>query len=241
MLQTKGGTGQDAASDSSSSTTFYLWALSVFVNSLYSFWWDVTNDWGLEMLTWDAWSATPSLLTEGVRSLHKRSTSAMPRLTKGHGSGAGASPQLGVRTLNGHLSANGPLSSTTLSASSLSGHGRKESYFLRAPEQAMLFPPLVYQLAVTCDLLLRFAWSLKLSSHLHHIIELESTAFYLEALEIVRRWMWTYLRVEWEACKRRSWDAEDSMESLTLSTLRSDAHAAAAPRNGDAQRQHHLD
>ncbi|KAI6169455.1 EXS-domain-containing protein [Pisolithus thermaeus] len=29
---------------------FRLWLVAVVVNSLYSFWWDVTNDWGLELL-----------------------------------------------------------------------------------------------------------------------------------------------------------------------------------------------
>lgn len=35
----------------SSMTLFRLWLLSVLVNSLYSFWWDVTNDWGLHLLS----------------------------------------------------------------------------------------------------------------------------------------------------------------------------------------------
>ena len=31
--------------------------LAVLVNSLYSFWWDVTNDWGLSLLTKNGWSS----------------------------------------------------------------------------------------------------------------------------------------------------------------------------------------
>ncbi|KAG9316290.1 EXS family-domain-containing protein [Chiua virens] len=29
---------------------FRLWLMSVAINSLYSFWWDLTNDWGLDLL-----------------------------------------------------------------------------------------------------------------------------------------------------------------------------------------------
>ncbi|PWN51523.1 EXS-domain-containing protein, partial [Violaceomyces palustris] len=58
--------------------------------------------------------------------------------------------------------------------------------------------PWVYKLAIALDLVLRFMWSLKLSSHLHQMVELESGVFVLEALEIFRRWCWVFLRVEWE-------------------------------------------
>jgi hypothetical protein len=52
------------------------------------------------------------------------------------------------------------------------------------------------------DLILRFTWSLKLSSHLHTIAEIESGVFMMEALELLRRWMWVFVRVEWEAVKQ---------------------------------------
>ena len=67
----------------------------------------------------------------------------------------------------------------------------------------MLFPdPFVYYLFILLDLVLRFTWSLKLSSHLHTISEIESGVFIMEALELGRRWMWVFLRVEWEEVKR---------------------------------------
>lgn len=214
---------------------FYLWIGSVFINSFYSFWWDVTNDWGLEMLKWETWANTPSLVMRGVHSIHRRNTSAMPAYlstARNRRASDTSSTTVVNETANGIPNGaherTSQHSNDTLrpgdSASNYTSHSRKKSYFLRPPEYVMLFPPIVYQLAVTSDLILRFAWSLKLSSHLHHIIELESTAFYLEALEILRRWGWSYLRIEWEACKRRTWESEGSMESLTLSTLRSDSH-----------------
>jgi hypothetical protein len=50
--------------------------------------------------------------------------------------------------------------------------------------------------------MLRATWSLKLSSHLHTIAEIESGVFMMEALELLRRWMWVFVRVEWEAVKQ---------------------------------------
>jgi hypothetical protein len=66
----------------------------------------------------------------------------------------------------------------------------------------LLFPdPLVYHLAIAIDFILRFTWSLKLSSHLHTVSEIESGVFMMEALELFRRWMWVFLRTEWEVVK----------------------------------------
>lgn len=55
----------------------------------------------------------------------------------------------------------------------------------------------VYYLAIVIDLVLRFTWSLKLSSKLHTISEIESGVFMMEVLELLRRWMWVFLRMEW--------------------------------------------
>lgn len=62
--------------------------------------------------------------------------------------------------------------------------------------------PLVYYIAISLNLVLRLTWSLKLSSHLHSVAELESGVFLLEALELIRRWVWVFFRVEWEAVKK---------------------------------------
>jgi hypothetical protein len=67
---------------------------------------------------------------------------------------------------------------------------------------SLLLPdPMIYYICVIIDLLLRFTWSLKLSSHLHHLHDIESGIYLLEALELARRWMWVFLRVEWENVK----------------------------------------
>jgi hypothetical protein len=44
-------------------------------------------------------------------------------------------------------------------------------------------------------------WSIKLSSHLHSQTEGSVVIFWLEMAEMVRRWMWVFVRVEWEVVK----------------------------------------
>lgn len=110
-------------------TTLYrLWLASVFINSLYSFYWDITKDWDLTLLT-------PS----------SKNTSSYPLRPR-----------------------------------------------LYLPTQEL------YYIAILLDFLLRFTWSLKLSPHLDHFADFESGIFLLEVLEVARRWMWIFLRVETE-------------------------------------------
>ena len=56
----------------------------------------------------------------------------------------------------------------------------------------------MYYGAIVIDLLLRCTWSLKLSPHLDHFNDLEGGIFVMEFLEVLRRWMWIFLRVETE-------------------------------------------
>ncbi|CDO75340.1 hypothetical protein BN946_scf184966.g8 [Trametes cinnabarina] len=65
----------------------------------------------------------------------------------------------------------------------------------------LLFPLPVYPFAILVDLVLRLTWSAKLSSHLHSYAEGDLIIFWIELAEVVRRWMWVFLRVEWEAVK----------------------------------------
>ncbi|KZV81617.1 EXS-domain-containing protein [Exidia glandulosa HHB12029] len=136
-----------------------LWLLSVAVNSLYSFWWDVTNDWGLTILTRPG---SPVVVLPPTPSPFSHSSS---RPVSPFGRMEGARPY-GLRT-------------------------------------QLLFPDtLMYYLAVALNLVLRFTWSLKLSAHLHSLAELEHGVFIMEALEILRRWVWVFFRVEWEVIKK---------------------------------------
>jgi hypothetical protein len=96
----------------------------------------------------------------------------------------------------------------------------------------LLFPdPFVYYLFILLDLVLRFTWSLKLSSHLHTISEIESGVFIMEALELGRRWMWVFLRVEWEEVKRKDARAKETQHARSSGNdVRSTPHAV----NGSA-------
>lgn len=67
----------------------------------------------------------------------------------------------------------------------------------------LLLPdPYLYYLGILLDLVLRLTWSLKLSSHLHSAQEVEAGVFVVELMEVVRRWMWVYFRIEWEAVRK---------------------------------------
>ena len=56
----------------------------------------------------------------------------------------------------------------------------------------------LYYGVIAIDLLLRCTWSLKLSVHLEHFNDFEGGIFILEIMEVLRRWMWVYFRVETE-------------------------------------------
>lgn len=58
--------------------------------------------------------------------------------------------------------------------------------------------PQMYYTAIVIDLLLRCTWSFKLSPHLDHFNDLEGGIFLMELLEVIRRWMWIFFRVETE-------------------------------------------
>jgi hypothetical protein len=51
------------------------------------------------------------------------------------------------------------------------------------------------------NLVLRMTWSIKLSSHLHSQSEGSALILWLEVAEVLRRWMWVFIRVEWEVVK----------------------------------------
>jgi hypothetical protein len=58
--------------------------------------------------------------------------------------------------------------------------------------------PEFYYCAVVVDFMLRCTWSFKLSPHLDHFNDLEGGIFLMEVLEVLRRWIWIFFRVETE-------------------------------------------
>jgi len=75
----------------------------------------------------------------------------------------------------------------------------------KGPRKTLLFRSyLPYHLAVAVNFVLRLTWSAKLSPHLHRAAEIELGVFVLEILEVLRRWLWVYFRVEFETIKMSS-------------------------------------
>lgn len=70
--------------------------------------------------------------------------------------------------------------------------------------QRMFRPDTIYYAAIVIDLILRCTWSLKLSTHLYHVGDFEGGIFVIEVIEILRRWMWVFLRVETEWLRQRN-------------------------------------
>ena len=68
----------------------------------------------------------------------------------------------------------------------------KRYWFLR--DQLVFRDPRLYYISIFLDLILRLSWSLRLSSHLH--IDEAWGKFTLESLEIIRRAIWVFFRME---------------------------------------------
>ncbi|KZT10993.1 EXS-domain-containing protein [Laetiporus sulphureus 93-53] len=168
---------------------FRLWLFAAVVNSLYSFWWDVTNDWGFDLLV--PRSSDPELVHR-----QSRLASSLPR------------PLLlfpmQFRTASSGKQPPSPPADVDGSKESFAGgdvHTTPNPRRLWHPyglRHTLLFPLPVYPFAIIVDLVLRLTWSAKLSSHLHAYAEGDVVMFCFEFAEVVRRWMWVFIRVEWE-------------------------------------------
>jgi len=175
---------------------FRLWLLAAFANSLYSFWWDVTNEWGLDLLK-------PRAQVERPVSFRRRLV--LPHLHSG-------SPLLASEFPENHRDQVLPDDAQ-----------KPYPYGLRP---ILLYPLPMYPLMIFLNLVLRLTWSIKLSSHLHSKTDGSSTIFWLEVAEIFRRWMWVFIRVEWELVK--GWqqperDAEPDYEMVNTPERELDA------------------
>jgi hypothetical protein len=142
--------------------------LSAAINSLYSFWWDFTNDWGLDLLK-------PRSRNEQKRQSIPRPL-VLPSLQKRNSLSPPRDPHF-----NGGMPG-----------------GTSYPYGLR---RTLLYPLPIYPLLIFLNLVLRLTWSAKLSAHLHTGTG-GPARFLLEAAEVLRRWMWVFLRVEWETVRR---------------------------------------
>lgn len=74
----------------------------------------------------------------------------------------------------------------------------------------------IYYGAILIDFLLRFTWSLRMSPHLDTFADLESGIFLFELLEVGRRWMWIFFRVETEWVRQSQSQINDGMDGTLL-------------------------
>ena len=201
VAASKGVTVQDIAASGErwfgEHRLFRLWLLAVVVNSMFSFWWDVEMDWGLALCEIDTWLPKRDANTNNGDTSDRR----RPDLTL-----IGRTKRLFTRnpTANHQRSPHPtPNPNHFRSPSSpMFASFPVTRFFAFGLRPTLLLPdPTVYHLFAAIDLVLRFTWSLKLSTHLHTISEIESGVFMMEALELVRRWMWVFVRIEWEAVK----------------------------------------
>jgi hypothetical protein len=75
----------------------------------------------------------------------------------------------------------------------------------------------VYYIAIAMDLILRCTWSLKLSPHLDHLNNLEGGIFVMEFLEVFRRWVWIFFRVETEWVRNSSMGLGPAQDDVLIS------------------------
>lgn len=62
----------------------------------------------------------------------------------------------------------------------------------------LVHKPAVYYAVIALDLVLRCTWVIKLNSGLEQISNFESTIFIIQLVEVFRRWVWIFFRVETE-------------------------------------------
>ncbi|KAG6833551.1 hypothetical protein H0H87_005202 [Tephrocybe sp. NHM501043] len=164
---------------------FGLWLLAALVNSLYSFWWDVTNDWGMDLLR------SKSEDEHGIRLASApprrlpfyRLHSATPLISQ-------EEDDLGVQD------------SEDLSRSLAELANHKRHYHPFGLRYSLHFPLLVYPFLIFLNLVLRLTWSMKLFSVVNVSSHAGIANFCLKMAELFRRWMWVFIRVEWEMIKK---------------------------------------
>lgn len=203
---------------------FRLWLLAALVNSLYSFWWDVTNDWGFDLLQFRS------------KRKHARPPS-MPRALV-----LPAMQEREASTVTIQHTPKTPLRIAFPYPVSPYPHSAGEHPF--GLREKLLYPLPVYPLALFINLVLRLTWSVKLSSHLHAKAQGDGSffIFWIEVAELVRRWVWVFLRVEWEIVRRAhdsSKRVEEACEGGEVAHSESVELTDTSTRESLLKHQHH--
>ncbi|KAJ2714204.1 protein-ER retention protein [Coemansia sp. D1744] len=148
---------------------FGLWVAAVGFNSLYSFYWDVAFDWNLGHSS-SGWKLSDLIAPVDDKPPVEMSDTFVESPAEA-------------------------LQDDTFSESTLPSTRRDFPWMLRPCLRFASHK--LYYIAMALDFLLRVAWTMKLSSYIQ-IDTMAYGAFWLNALEIYRRWQWTFLRIEKE-------------------------------------------
>ena len=87
----------------------------------------------------------------------------------------------------------------------------REEYPYGLRRYRYIHAPSVYYVVIALDLMLRCTWSFKLSPHLDRLNNLEGGIFVIQLLEVFRRWVWIFLRVETEWVRNNRGLASDDV------------------------------
>jgi hypothetical protein len=140
--------------------------LAATVNSLYSFWWDVTNDWGLNLL-----------------KLHSK-RHLVPAFSGTEDLDDAEPSSSGVHRLAANLFAH------------------QHPSFRSRLRSTLLFPLPIYLVTVLLNLMLRVVWLVKPFGFVVAKSHVDLASFFLQLGELIRRWLWVFIRVEWEMIKK---------------------------------------
>jgi len=147
------------------------WIACAALNTAYSFYWDVTHDWGLEMIRSAArrarrfvWGSVGGRLEES--SGEKRFDGGVGDAPNGDSERATSRDETRAAT----------------------------SFRVKYLRPSLLYgDSRIYVVAVVLDFFLRLSWTYKLSSHLRHNA---GSVFAFTAMEITRRFLWSMFRIE---------------------------------------------
>ena len=92
----------------------------------------------------------------------------------------------------------------------------QQSYFFLRPN-LLYRSPLIYYAALVVNMILRLAWCLRLSIYLQQTVDAQGLTLFLEVMELFRRFIWNFFRVEWECVKENlSTERPHDLTSVTL-------------------------
>ncbi|KAJ1814220.1 protein-ER retention protein [Coemansia sp. RSA 2675] len=161
--------------------TFGLWVLAVAFNSLYSYYWDVAFDWNLGH----------------SRSGWKLADVVVPPVSASPAPGS----VLGAVDETSELAIARELVSPAEALARDAYEPTAKRSFPRWLRPRLRFAWIwLYYAAMAIDFLLRITWTMKLSSYIR-IDQMAFGGFWLNILEVYRRWQWTFLRIEKEAAR----------------------------------------